>query len=243
LGYDRRISDTLTVGILAAHGDTDGNFDQPGGRIHARNTSIGPYASYEKGSTFADLALWYGDHHFTSSRAIAFSGFLSPLTSTNSGNSTSAYLGGGKMWKRDRWTFGPTASLEWTGLDLHEFTESGGAGALTVFGQNAHSLRLLLGTRIAHEIALHHGRLVPELRLRWAHEFGDNARTIGAQFVGSPTPLAVVTAAPSRDSAYLGFGVSALVRENAHAYVDYDVGTGQRGLQTYTLSGGMRLRF
>jgi len=34
-----------------------------------------------------------------------------------------------------------------------------------------------------------------------------------------------------------------VVNKNVHAYVDYEVDTGREGLDTYTFSGGARIRF
>ena len=80
-----------------------------------------------------------------------------------------------------------------------------------VGAQKVESLRSQLGFRVAREILLPAGVLIPEMRARWAHEFKDDSRAITAAFIaGGLGPFNSTATSPDRNSANLGVTVNAL---------------------------------
>jgi outer membrane autotransporter protein len=82
----------------------------------------------------------------------------------------------------------------------------------------------------------------PELRLAWAHEFGDTDRDTRASFAGQPESFMIKAVERESDSAIAGLGVNYYFKENVTLYLDYD-GEYRDGYDAHAISGGFRYNF
>jgi uncharacterized protein with beta-barrel porin domain len=74
----------------------------------------------------------------------------------------------------------------------------------------------------------------------WLHEFADTGRPLTASFAGAPgNAFTVFGATPERDSAAIGFGLSAPIAEGAQLYARYD-GEVLGGSDNHAFTAGVR---
>jgi len=87
------------------------------------------------------------------------------------------------------------------------------------------------------------GRVLPEVRVGWSHEYLDASQNITAAFVAAPvSPFTVVGANYGRDSAVVGAGLTAEISPSANLYIDYD-GRFTGGFNQNAVSAGFRVKF
>jgi uncharacterized protein with beta-barrel porin domain len=80
----------------------------------------------------------------------------------------------------------------------------------------------------------------------WQHEYLDNSSGITSQFTDfTSSPFTINTAAPSRDSALLGFGATATFDNSLTLYLNYlaDVDLGTQDNFSQTVVGGIKAQF
>ena len=118
------------------------------------------------------------------------------------------------------------ASFDWTRLNQESFDESGaGPLDLEVASERIDSLRTGLGMRLNGRVELGGGvDLLPELRLRWLHEFGDTRRQVSARFADAPVAggFSLSGAEAPRDALLAGLGWTGEVSEALRIHADYD---------------------
>jgi outer membrane autotransporter protein len=244
-GVDRRINDNLAVGLAIGGGGASGDLSQGRGRFQANTFQVGPYASYNRGRLYVDASATYTDFDFDSQRVVAFPGFAEFDGAHHGAHSWSMYSSSGYLWRNeDRWLYGPTASLQYTRLNLDAFTEAGGPAALTVSEDNQDSLRSTLGFRVARECPTEGGgMIIPEFRLRWAHEFHDPGSITASFAAATGTPFTTNLVGPDRDSALVGASVTALLKKDLSFYGTYDADLGRSGGNVNAWRGGLALKF
>jgi uncharacterized protein with beta-barrel porin domain len=177
-------------------------------------------------------------------RRIAFGGLYEKADGDFDGSSISGYVEGGLAsieW-REIW-FQPSASLQYTYMDTEEFTESGAPGLnLNVDSESFNSIVSNAGLRIYRPFAMDEAaEIVPELRVRWAHEFGDVDRTVPARFddvTTGPASFKVKGAEIGRDVAVVGGGWTVVGEGNVSLSLNYDA-TLNKDLIAHTVTLGL----
>ena len=123
----------------------------------------------------------------------------------------------------------PVASFDWTRVDRDSFNESGG-GALSALNlrvedESTNSVRSGVGLRATLRYAMDdETELVPELRMRWLHEFGDDERVVRGRFRGATTGGAfqVRGVDGASDTFNAGLGWAVALGEHLRVQADYD---------------------
>ena len=89
------------------------------------------------------------------------------------------------------------------------------------------------------------GVLIPKIKAGYVHEFLNNRRAISVSFVedASSTKLHFDTVKPDRDYVVICGGISSVLTHSVQMYVDYERIEGHRYLNSYTVSGGVRVAF
>jgi len=91
------------------------------------------------------------------------------------------------------------------------------------------------------------GVLVPQLGVNWIHEYGDNQRSVSAQFAqdlrDNPTKFSFETDKPDRDFFELSAGVSAVLPHNIQAFVNYRILVGHDFYDNQVGTAGLRVTF
>ncbi len=250
LGVDYRVCANFAVGLYGGYARSTADFDNQlgflsGGDLTVDSGKIGMYATWFGGGFYIDGAVGGGYNSYDTHRADVF-GFERGSTD---GTEFSTFGAAGYDWHVGCWVFGPTASLQYTNIDVNGFTEERSSIlALQFPDQSEDSLRSTLGLRVSHDWKLGRGVILrSESRGAWKHEFNDTAYGIQSRFALSALGASILTVHgpdTGRDSALVSSAVSVLWNDRISTYVYYDTEYGRKNYDdAVNVSAGMRVSF
>ena len=212
LAYDTRLAAGLHGGLSFryAHAAIDGSAGASQDRLNAYQVSA--YAGYAPGPAYLNGALVYGIDQYSGSRSIAFPGFSSTEHADYGGHQFSAYATTGyHLYVGDGATvITPSASLQYTRLNVNAYTESGNpASDLAVNGQHYDLLQSGLGAKVARDFSFGGAMAIrPEGHAGWLHAFGDDRMADTAAFTSGGPAFTTAGLTPDRETYNLGGGVT-----------------------------------
>ena len=239
LGVDYRFTDHLVIGLAAGydHSDVDPN---GGGRISADDGKIALYGTAFTGKgLYTNFAVQGGYTTYDTSRP-AVGGYARASTD---GGSFNALFGAGYDWKFGGLTIGPTANFEYSYIGVEGAAERGSLAPLDLANQSQNSLRTTFGAKASYDWKIGGVTVVPELRLGWQHEYGDNTFQYLSQFEQGGPGFTVQGPTTGRDSLIVGAGFAIRWNERISTYVYYDGELGRTNYQSNNVSGGFRVEF
>jgi autotransporter-associated beta strand protein len=185
------------------------------------------YGSFATELFYVGAVARYGWTEMETKRQAHFSTLVETSKGDYDGYSVSGYLEAGLKGFELRGTWiQPMASFQYTYLDTDEFTEKSGAGVdLNVNSERLSSSVTNLGVRVYRAFEMdREADIVPELRVRWGHEFGDVDRPIDASFADGSVevPFEVDGAEIGRDVAILGAGWTVVGEGVSSLSLNYD---------------------
>jgi len=243
-GVSFRMTSHLAAGVLFDYNHTDAKTDSNGSKTTVDSYSPGLFATYFDHGFYANGLFSFGYNNYSNTRDISFAG--ETASSHPSGQQYVGDLDFGYDFHPDKhWVVGPTVGVTYTHLNIDSFTETGAPGAnLAVNSQSADSLRSRLGGHVIYQTNTGDVLLQPNLTAMWQHEYLDSSSGITSSFNDfSSSPFTINTAAPSRDSALIGCGLTATLNNSMTLYLNYlaDVGAGDYFAQS--VIGGFKARF
>jgi len=245
-GVSFRMTNNLAAGVLFDYNHTDAKTDSSGSRTRVDSYSPGLFATFFQGGFYTNALMAYGYNDYSNNRNIVFGGMNRTATSSPNGNQYVGNLDFGYDFKPDtHWALGPTLGMTYTHLDIDSFSESGaGPADLTVDGQHADSFRSRLGAHASYQVRTGSVVFQPNFILAWQHEYLDDASDITSQFnAPGMTPFSILTSAPSRDSALVGIGVTAMLDQSLTLYLNYLANVGAQDYFAQSVQGGFKARF
>lgn len=244
-GIEHRIDTTFTAGIFASTGDSRGEF-AGASLIKQDRFTLGGYATAQRDGYYATTALGGGVLEAHVTRDIEFAGLSREAHSHTDGTEFFSLIAGGYDFRQSNWTFGPTASLQYSKVRYDDVKEKG-AGALNLAVGNPEddSLRSLIGGRVAyHHKASETLTLVPEARVSWQHEFFRNNDTLDASLQQGAGPgFSHQLADSDGDSVAAGLALGFQTLIGFYGNVSYDVEIGRESEVNQTLSVGADWKF
>jgi outer membrane autotransporter protein len=250
LGVDYRVCKNFAVGLYGGYARSTADFNNQlgvlsGGDLTVDSGKGGMYATWFSGGFYVDGAVGGGYNSYDTHRADVF-GFEHGSTD---GTEFSAFGAAGYDWHVGCWVFGPTASLQYTNIDINGFTEDRSSIlALEFPDQSEDSLRSALGLRVSHDWKLWRGVILrSESRGAWKHEFNDTAYGIQSRFALSALGSGILTVHgpdTGRDSALVSSAFSVLWNDRVSTYVYYDTEYGRKNYDdAVNVSAGIRVSF
>ncbi|PLX94772.1 MAG: hypothetical protein C0620_05490 [Desulfuromonas sp.] len=235
IGFDTKVMDGLAVGASFGFSSSDVDFDHQAQTTDVDSYYGSIYATYSADKFYVDGAITYADNDYDSKRALSLgSGYA---TSSADGQEYGVYIGGGCfVINTDSMYLVPTASVSWGKAEIDSFTEHGELD-LYVDDYDTDSIITTLGMRLGAKL----DNIEPELRLAWAHEFGDTDRDVTVS-LGGPTTYTLNGVEPERDSALVGVGVNTFLNEQVTFSLDYDAEI-RDDFFAHALSGELRYSF
>ncbi|HEV3271447.1 MAG TPA: autotransporter domain-containing protein [Candidatus Methylacidiphilales bacterium] len=243
-GVSFRMTSHLAAGILFDYNHTDATTDSSGSKTTVDSYSPGLFATYFDHGFYANGIFSFGYNDYSNSRDISFLG--ENASSHPTGRQYVGDLDGGYDFHPAKgWIVGPTLGVTYTHLDVDSFTETGAPGAdLDVNSQSADSLRSRLGAHVLFQTNTGDVLLQPSLTAMWQHEYLDNSSGITSSFNDfSSSPFTIETAAPSRDSALIGCGLTATLSDSLALYINYLADVGADDYFAQSVVGGFKARF
>jgi uncharacterized protein with beta-barrel porin domain len=236
-GIDRRVTQELTLGLLTGYSRTNADLDTLGSTSKINSWLLGAYASYARQNWYVNGAFIYGRNSYDNNRiALGTSN-----TSTPKGDQIALQSTFGIDYRFGMWTVTPEIGAQYTTVRVDGFAETGTA-ALTVDADRANSLRSSLGGRLRYDVLSAWGKMTPELRASWQHEFLDKERDVRASFVDQTLPgsFASTAAGSGTDFGVLGAGVNMSVADRTQVSFGYDFKFGGHNFTAHQLSGRLR---
>ncbi len=243
-GVSFRMNSHLAAGVLFDYNHTHAKTDSNGSTTDVDSYSPGLFATYFDHGFYANGLFSFGYNNYSNTRDISILG-----ENASSHPTGQQYVGdvdfGYDFHPSRNWIVGPTLGVTYTHLDIDSFTETGAPGAdLAVQDQSADSLRSRLGGHVIFQTNTGDVLLQPNLTAMWQHEYLDNGSGITSSFNDfSSSPFTIETAAPSRDSALVGIGMTATLSNSMALYLNYLADVGASNYFAQSVVGGFKARF
>ena len=243
-GVGFRVSSNITLGVLFDYNHTNAKTDANGSKTTVDSYSPGIFATYYKNDFYVNGLFSFGYNQYNNTRSVPIAGG----TATSNPNGQQ-YVGdidfGYHFHPAKNWVVTPTLGVTYTHLDVDAFSESGVPSAdLNVNSQSVDSLRSRLGGQLQYMTHVGNMVLQPNLTAMWQHEYLDNGPGITSNFQAYGTgPFTIQTAAPTKDSALLGAGLTATLNNSLCFYLDYMADVGGGDYLAQSIVGGVKASF
>ena len=208
---------------------------------------FGVFGTYgqENGKGFYANALAGGAYHnLRATRVIQFPGLNRTANSAPGAGELDTMLGGGYDIQKGKFTFGPTASLQYTYLGVNSVNETGAQSLdFNSSGWNSSSMLSSLGAHAAYTWYAHKGIVVvPQISLNWQHEFMQNPYAINGNLGGTSPSFSNWSAAPIRNFLYTGVGFTVEFANRWNTSFFYNAVAGNQNLTSQNIfwSAGMK---
>jgi outer membrane autotransporter protein len=239
IGLDRRIGESLAIGITAGYANETASLVNDG-RIEVDNGRGSIYAAwFEQGWHFEGTLI--GGFNCYDTRRTAASGVARGKTD---GIEWGGVIGGGYDWQNTTWMFGPQLTLQYKQVQIDSFTESGSLSPLTLLDQSQDSLSSRIGAHLGCRLTAGKVIIVPDLSVYWMHEYLNHGITIDSRFAnGAGNVFTVSGPNIGKDSLGLGFGVWFQWNERFGSYLNYNTEFVRDGYEPHTINGGILIKF
>ncbi len=246
VGADYRWDKHFKTGIFAGYQAVDARYPE-NGQLRVNGVTFGGYATFDPGDgIYANLIAIGGYDSYTAKRPIEFGSIDRVAHSDFDSGNGGIFFESGYDFKVNTFTVGPVANAQYTYLGVTPFTEdNAGSLDLRVDRQDANSFQTNIGARIAYTWRSQgEGRIIPECRIFWNHEYLQGAGRIRASLDGGGGPYFGYTTTPlSRDSAFAAIGVNAQFGSRWNVALYYNLQFGSATSVTNIVSADIGLTF
>lgn len=244
LGADKRLTDTVTMGVSYGQAKNNVKTDQglSDGDIDSGIGSI--YGDYFNRRLYVTGVFSYGGNQYDLKRNIVVGATTTSVTSSHDGRLYSGALGAGYYFQNGPWRLDPSLFLQYTRLDEEGFRERGGSAALIVEGRKTTLLVSTLGLRAARVIESGTGgRWIPEASLAWLHDYDIDDQMINASYVGAPdASFSIEGRTADRNGAVLGLGIGYQTQAGFSTLLKYN-GELRDHFSAHSIIGELRFDF
>jgi len=259
LGVDYRLRSDLVLGGSLSYASTSTDFSNNGGKLDSDSYNLLFYGTYyPSDQLYFDGLLGIGQNDYDQKRNIKYQ-LVSQGTRVNQqalasydGKQHFAYLGTGYDFNAGALTYGPTAQLSYSKINVDGYTEEmgnldaeGSGWGVAIDDQDFKSVTFSLGAKMIYAVSHSWGVLSPQVDLNWIHEFEDDPAIVNGFFVGDPSRSSFNITREGADSDYgtFGFGATAVFKDGTSAFVYLDTLFGYRDLTSYQINLGIRKEF
>ncbi|CAN0620612.1 Outer membrane autotransporter barrel domain protein [Burkholderia multivorans] len=244
-GLDRRLNDRWRAGAVFSYSNTliNGTENSAGQSTRVNGYGLMGYASYTGASWYVNLSAGAVQQRYDTTRQIDFTGFSGVANGQFNGQQYVASVEGGYPLAVGGFTVTPLGSVTYSYQHQDSYTESGGNGAaLSVGPSHGMSVRTALGAKLERGFETRYGMIVPDLQLKWIHEYDHTKVATNASFAADPTGQTAFTTvgqAPVSDLAAMSLGVTVLRANNLTVTARYEL---QAAPRFVSQTGSLRLR-
>ena len=227
----------------------------------------GTYAKYGGGSSLIDNAVRFGlfgtygqpngkglylnalaggaYNNYSVTRNIAFGSINRTANSTPGAGELDTMLGGGYDIQKGNFTFGPTASLQYTYFGANAVSETGAQSLdFNSGGWNTSSMLSSVGAHAAYTWYAHRNIVVvPQVSLNWQHEFLQNPYDITGNLGGTSPTFSNTSATGIRDYLYTGVGFTVEFSKRWNTAFFYNAVAGNNNLTSQNIFWSAGVKF
>jgi uncharacterized protein with beta-barrel porin domain len=188
-------------------------------------------------------------HNYQATRVIQYTGVNRTANSSPGAGELDSMLATGYDIQKGKFTFGPTASLQYTYLGANGVNETGAQSLnFNSSGWNSSSMLSSVGAHAAYNWVAHHGSggdivVVPQINLNWQHEFMQNPYDISGNLGGTSPSFSNWSAAPIRDFLYTGVGFTVEFAKNWNTSFFYNASAGNSDLVSQNIFWSAGVKF
>jgi len=252
VGMDYFFTNQFVGGLAISYSDTDLDFNSNAGFSDYESVSVTTYANFMVNNNFSidGYVGWTGiDYDMQRNISLTNAGGTPITDNGNADTEANKILAGLNFYYKlnfNALAINPSLKLDYSGtfLDGYSETTTGTTGlALQYDSQDVQSFKSNLGFNSSYDISIPWGVIIPQIHAGYVHEFLDDRRVVHASFVQDVTnfDLQFQTDKPDRDYFVFGGGISAVLVHSVQLFVNYERIEGHRYLNSYTVSGGVRV--
>ncbi|KAA8917981.1 autotransporter outer membrane beta-barrel domain-containing protein [Xanthomonas sontii] len=222
LGADYRVSSSFALGAGVGFGRDDSDVGRDGSRSKATAYTLALYASYHPGQTlFFDTLVGYQLLSYDLRRYVTDNGALAE--GDRSGHQWIASLSAGADLQRGDWQITPYARVDAARATLDAYSEAAMAPyALRYEDMDVATTTGNLGLRLEWRRQMTWGRLTPQFRLEYQHDFqGRGDATLGYADIVGGTLYRTGQSVYDRNRLMLGVGVVFSTDQGLSTRVEY----------------------
>lgn len=196
---------SAAVGGYLGYRDLEVDFDRQDGRVEADGWMLGLRASYDIGDFYVRGVGSYSQLSGSSVRSINILSTSGTAAGKPDTTTVSLYAEAGARFGVGQTWLTPFIALDYADTELDAFTESGVPGAnLAYSGQSVSQASFLAGVKWTGRL----GPVIPEARIAYRNDLGDEAFDATARFADAPAGSAFTIQSPAADRGSLMAGVS-----------------------------------
>jgi uncharacterized protein YhjY with autotransporter beta-barrel domain len=253
-GLTYKWNDNFASGIYAGYQGTYNKSGAAGSGLGVGSTLIdnavrfgvfGTYGSKDGKGLYANALAGGGCHNFQASRVIQYTGLNRTANSAPGAGELDTMLATGYDIQKGKFTFGPTASLQYTYLGVNSLNETGAQSLnFNSSGWNSSSMLSSVGAHAAYNWQAGKNVLVvPQVSLNWQHEFMQNPYAIGGNLGGTSPNFSNWSSTPIRDFLYTGVGFTVEFAKKWNTSFFYNAAAGNNDLVSQNIFWSAGLKF
>ena len=206
---------------------------------------FGTYGAKDGKGLYANALAGGAYHNFQATRVIQYTGLNRTANSSPGAGELDSMLATGYDIQKGKFTFGPTASLQYTYLGVNSLNETGAQSLnFNSGGWNSSSMLSSVGAHAAYSWqATRNMVVVPQISLNWQHEFMQNPYAISGNLGGTSPTFANWSATPIRDFLYTGVGFTVEFAKRWNTSFFYNAAAGNSDLVSQNIFWSAGVKF
>ncbi|MFA5339806.1 MAG: autotransporter domain-containing protein [Candidatus Omnitrophota bacterium] len=218
-------NDKVRFGASGGYAASNVNSKDNSGRTYInsyQSTFYGGYIDPEK-PYYINGAFSFAYNTYKGKRNIDVGAIRRIANSSYRGQQYSVLFDGGYTFKAKKINITPIASLQYLRLNLQSYNETGaGALDLSVASQGYNMLESGLGMKLDRPFEVSYGTLIPEVHVRWLHDFINDNQATTSTFAGGGGSFATQGFNPARDALNVGGRLALVTKGNWSLDANYD---------------------
>jgi T5SS/PEP-CTERM-associated repeat protein len=206
---------------------------------------FGTYGQDDGKGLYANALAGGAYHNFQATRVIQYTGLDRAANSSPGAGELDTMIAAGYDLQKGKFTYGPTASLQYTYLGVNSVNETGAQSLnFNSGGWNSSSMLSSLGAHAAYNWQAGKNVLVvPQISLNWQHEFMQNPYAISGNLGGTSLTFANWSGTPIRDFLYTGVGFTVEFGKRWNTSFFYNAAAGNSDLVSQNIFWSAGVKF
>jgi T5SS/PEP-CTERM-associated repeat protein len=206
---------------------------------------FGTYGHKDGRGFYANTLAGGAYHNYQATRVIQYTGLDRTANSSPGAGELDTMIATGYDLQKGKFTYGPTASLQYTYLGVNGVNETGAQSLnFNSGGWNSSSMLSSVGAHAAYNWqAGKNVVVVPQLSLSWQHEFLQNPYDISGNLGGTSPTFSNTSATGIRDYLYTGVGFTVEFGKKWNTSFFYNAAAGNSDLTSQNIFWSAGVKF